>query len=187
MWKQVLITSFAIFSIASFLGDNRLNALDLPGKIKVGQSELALNGAGVRQKSFFKLYVAGLYLKNPSNDADSIINANEEMAIQIEITSGFVSQAKMAAALNEGFQNSTNGNTASLQKAIDQFQACFADEINTGDLFTIAYVPSQGVVVSKNGRQNGVVEGLAFKKALFGIWLGNKPADAGLKNALLSQ
>jgi len=188
MLKRSLIASLAILIIALFLHDNLnlASAADLPRSLDVGQSELALNGWGVRQKSFVKLYVGGLYLTTPSSDAESIINADEAMAIRIEITSGFVSQAKMEAALNEGFQNSTNGRTAVLRKEIDQFQACFADDITKGDVFSIVYLPSHGVVVSKNGRQKGVIEGLAFKKALFGIWLGDRPADEGLKNAMLA-
>lgn len=187
MLKQSLISSFAILITALALPTTKVSAADLPRSLDVGQSELALNGWGVRQKSFVKLYVGGLYLTTPSGDAESIINADEAMAIRIEITSGFVSQAKMAAALNEGFQNSTNGRTAALRKEIEQFQACFADDITKGDEFSIVYLPSVGVVVSKNGRQKGVIEGLAFKKALFGIWLGDRPADEGLKNAMLAQ
>lgn len=187
MWKRSLIASLAIMTIASFQDGDFANAADLPGNIQAGQSELELNGSGVRQKSFLKLYTGGLYLKSPTNDADSIINADEAMAIGIEITSRFVSQEKMVTALSEGFQNSTNGRTAPLSKEIAQFKACFADEITMNDNYTIVYVPSHGVIVSKNGRQKGVIEGLAFKQALFGIWLGDQPADKGLKNAMLGQ
>jgi hypothetical protein len=109
------------------------------------------------------------------------------MAITIEITSGFVSQEKMVAALNDGLQNSTRGKTAALKTEIEQFQACFGDDITKSDVFSIIYLPSHGVVVSKNGRQKGIIKGLAFKKALFGIWLGDNPVDPRLKNAMLGQ
>ncbi len=187
MLKRTFIATLAIFVIAAFFQATFLSAVELPGKLKVGNSELTLNGWGVRQKSLLKLYKAGIYLKNPTSNAESIINANEEMAITIEITSGFVSQEKMVAALNEGLQNSTGGRTAALQKEIAQFQACFADDITKSDTFSIVYLPSQGVVVSKNGRQKGVIQGHAFKQALFGIWLGDNPADQKLKNAMLAQ
>ena len=34
-------------------------------------------------------------------------------------------------------------------------------------------------------KKKGVIEGYDFKKALFGIWLGDNPADEGLKEGLL--
>ena len=93
----------------------------------------------------------------------------------------------MVAALNEGLQNSTGGRTAALKTEIEQFQACFADDITKSDVFSIIYLPSQGVVVSKNGIHKGVIKGLAFKKAIFGIWLGDNPVDEKLKSAMLAQ
>ena len=41
------------------------------------------------------------------------------------------------------------------------------------------------ICVYKDGKEVGMIEGLDFKKALFGIWLGAKPADKGLKNEML--
>ena len=187
MLRRTLITSMAILFTASFLQDASVTAAEFPDRIKVGDSELTLNGRGVRKKSFLSLYTAGIYLKNRTGDADTIINADEAMAIAIEITSGFVSQQKMVAALNEGLQKSTGGNTAALKQEIEQFQACFGEDITKSDVFSIAYLPPHGVIVSKNGQQKGVIKGLAFKKALFGIWLGDNPVDPGLKNAMLGR
>ncbi len=39
----------------------------------------------------------------------------------------------------------------------------------------------------KNGVKKGTIEGHDFKKALFGIWLGDNPADSGLKTGLLGK
>ncbi len=47
------------------------------------------------------------------------------------------------------------------------------------------YVPEKGVVVFKNGKIQPIIEGLEFKKALYGIWLGEEPADDDLKEDLL--
>ena len=37
-------------------------------------TELQLNGAGIRSKFVVKVYVAMLYLSNPSNDRDQVIS-----------------------------------------------------------------------------------------------------------------
>ena len=39
----------------------------------------------------------------------------------------------------------------------------------------------------KNDKELGTIEGMEFKKALFGIWLSNRPADDDLKEAMLGK
>ena len=164
----------------------RVSAVEFPATLKVGEVELALNGAGVREKYFLDLYEAGLYLAQPSNDSVSIINADAPMVIHLVITSKLVSQAKLIESLQEGFQNSTQGKTEAISREIETFRQSFAEEITRGNVFDLVYSPGHGVAVFKNGKKKGLVPGLAFKRALFGIWLGDRPADTTLKQALLS-
>ncbi|MDF1675452.1 MAG: chalcone isomerase family protein [Vicingaceae bacterium] len=159
----------------------------MPKKVKVGETELELNGAGARVKLFMDMYVAGLYIKTKSTDAKKIVEANEHIAIKLQIVSSLITSDKMISAVNEGFKNSTNGKTASIQKEIDQFIGAFKDEIKKGDVFDIFYVPNKATLVLKNGKLMAKIEGLEFKKALFGIWLSDVPADKNLKKALLGK
>jgi hypothetical protein len=158
----------------------------LPAEIQAGETRLVLNGSGARTKAFMELYNAGLYLTKSNNNPKAIIAADEPMAIRIKITSGWVSQSNLVESLEEGFTNSTGGNTKEIRKEIDQFRACFQDEISKGDVFDMLYLPSKGLVVSKNGKYKGTVNGVKFKQALFGIWLSDKPADSSLKQAMVT-
>ncbi|NOY40712.1 MAG: chalcone isomerase [Planctomycetes bacterium] len=160
-------------------------AVELTPTLKVGDQKLVLNGSGVREKYFFDLYVAGLYLTQPNSQAATIIDADAPMSIRIVITSKLVSQEKFIASLQEGLQKSTQGNVEPIRAEIQKFRQCFADEIARNDVFDLIYSPGQGLAVLKNGKQKGAVPGLAFKRALFGIWLSDRPADATLKQALL--
>jgi hypothetical protein len=187
MTKRLLPTAAAMLLVAFCSVPMVASAADLPNSLQLGQSNLVLNGSGVRRSTLLSLYASGLYLPTKTNDATSIIAADAPMAITIKITSKFVSQKKMVAALDSGFKNSTNGQTAAITNQINQFKSCFTDSITIGDTFTIAYQPTSGVVVTKNGIQKGVIKSLAFKQALFGIWLGQNPADHGLKNGLLGE
>ena len=49
------------------------------------------------------------------------------------------------------------------------------------------YEEINGVVVYKNGSKKGSIDGHDFKRALFGIWLGDKPADDDLKAGMLGK
>ena len=163
-----------------------LDAANFPSRINTGEHQLVLNGWGARTKLFLELYVAGLYLTDAESNPAAIASANEPMSIRVKITSGMVSQAKLIQSLNDGFENATNGNVAPIQKEINQFRSCLTDAITKGDTFDFVYLPKHGVVINKNSKFKGVIAGLEFKKALFNIWLSNKPADADLKKAMLT-
>jgi len=98
----------------------------------------------------------------------------------------FVSQKSLVDSLEEGFKNATGGDTREIRKQIDEFRDCFKEAIAKGDTFDMVYLPNHGVSVSKNGKLKGAVAGTKFKQALFSIWLSSTPADATLKQALLT-
>ena len=95
----------------------------------------------------------------------------------------------MKVATMEGFDNATDGNMEPIKPQIDQFLKVFSDDINDGDVFDIVYEPQKGVEVFKNDKLAGTIQGggMAFKKALFGIWLSDKPAQEDLKEEMLGK
>ena len=148
---------------------------------------LSLQGAGMRDKFFMDLYLASLYTQKPYHDALTLVNADEPMAMTLHIVSSLITSEKMEEATKEGFINATGGNTAPLQAKIDAFIETFKEPIAINDRYEFFYQPTKGVSISKNGTLKTTIEGLEFKKALFGIWLGEKPAQESLKKALLGK
>ncbi|MBL4662830.1 MAG: chalcone isomerase family protein [Flavobacteriaceae bacterium] len=186
--KNVLVVLIAVFSFNLVSAQTQVGAVTLPNTVNFGGQELALNGAGIRKKAMIlKLYSGGLYLATPSSNANSVINSSDYMAIKLHITSGFVSSDAMKDAVEDGFDASMDGDTASLSSEITKFVSFFNDEIVEDNIFDITYQGNRGVVVYKNGTEVGSIRGLNFKKALFGIWLGDDPADKKLKNAMLNK
>lgn len=146
---------------------------------------LVLNGGGIREKLWWDLYVGGLYLTQKSKDDNSIINSNEPMAVKMQITSSVITSERMKDAINEGFEKSTHGNVAPIKDKIDKLIHTFSDEIKIGDVFDLVFLPGKGVNVFKNKQLRTTIEGMDFKKALFGIWLSDDPVDKNLKTAML--
>jgi hypothetical protein len=182
---NLFLFSFAII-LSAASAQKTVNGITLPASIKKDKTELILNGAGVRKKVFFKLYVAGFYLQTKTSNGYEVIMADKEMLIRLTITSGMISSENMSEAIEEGFQKSMNGNTTVLNDKIETFISTFKKEpIKESDVFELWYVPSVGVQVSKNGKLQNTIQGLDFKKALFGIWFSSNPVDADLKKALL--
>lgn len=188
MKKQFLMTVLLLVTtVFSVNAQKEVSGVKVSGTLAVEGHDLTLNGAGIREKMWIDLYVGSLYLPKKSSNAAEIMNSGEAQAIKLNIVSSMITSEKMISAVNEGFENSTNGKTAPLKAKIDKFKSFFKDEIKKGDEFLIAYIPGKGIVASKNGVLKGTIDGMDFKKALFGIWLSNKPADKDLKTAMLGK
>ena len=188
MKKQIVMTVLLLVtSVFSVNAQKEISGVKVKSSLVVEGNDLTLNGAGLREKMWIDLYVGALYLPKKSTNAAEIMSSNDAQAIQLTIVSGMITSEKMISAVNEGFENATGGKTAPLKAKIDKFKSFFKEEIKKGDEFIIANVPSQGVVVFKNGVKKGSIDGADFKKALFGIWLSNKPADKDLKSGMLGK
>ncbi|HET8801660.1 MAG TPA: chalcone isomerase family protein [Marinobacter sp.] len=189
--KKALLTGFASLMMSAVLSAPvsalTVEGVEVPDTYSAMDTELKLNGAGTRSKWFMDLYVGGLYVPETISDGEAVINADEPQAITLYIISGMITSDRMTEATMEGFKASTDGDMAAVKDEIDQFMAVFAEEIKEGDVFDLVYVPDQGVNVFKNGELRDTVGGLAFKKALFGIWLSDKPAQEDLKEKMLGQ
>jgi hypothetical protein len=186
--KKLLLFLVVAFTVNATVAQTQVGDVTLPNSVNFGSTDLALNGAGIRKKAFvLKLYSGGLYLQKKSSSAKDIVNGDETMAIKLHITSGFVSSDAMSEAVLEGFDASMNGDTSSLSAEIKKFISFFSAEILEDNIFDITYQNGTGVVVYKNGKELGTIPGMAFKKSLFGIWLGDNPADTKLKKAMLGK
>ncbi len=181
-----LLTVFALLTAGS-VAALEIGGVTLPDTLTAGTEKLRLNGAGLRKRFFVKVYAGGLYLTEPSGNADAIVAADAPMAIRMHFIYDGVSPEKLVAAWNEGFAAATGGNTAPIQSGIDKFNGFFSREAKSGDFFDILYTPEQGVRVYRGERLQGVIPGLDFKRALFGVWLGAEPADEGLKEGMLGR
>jgi hypothetical protein len=184
---RIAMSLLACLAIAPLAQAKMVNDVDVADKIQVADQSLTLNGAGVRSKFFLDLYVGALYLNNHSADANATVAADEAMTIRLHITSSMIDGEKMSEATLDGFVKSTGGNLAPIQTEVDSLIGAFRDAVEDNDVFDLQYVPGQGVSVIRNGELKVVVPGLAFKQALFGIWLSEDPVQEGLKEEMLGE
>lgn len=183
MKNLLTLIVIAFVSVAAQAKD--IAGIELPDQLTHQKKILTLNGAGIRTKLFLDIYAAGLYLSTPSNNNQAIIQTDSPMALKLHIISGLLSSDKMKKATREGFEKSTQGNTAPIQKTIDALIDTFKEDINKNDIFDFIYEPGTGLHVVKNGTLKTTLKGLAFKQAFFGIWLSDRPVQKSLKKGLL--
>jgi hypothetical protein len=184
--KKLCLLLVAVVISSTAVAQKKVGGVTLPATLQIQENTLHLNGAGVRDKLWIDLYAAGLYLDQKTKNAQEVLNADKPMALKLHIVSKLITSDKMVEAVNEGFEKSTNGNTAPIQNEINTMLGFFKEDISKNDVFDLVYIPAKGVVAYKNGVEKGIVKGKEFKRALFGIWLSNRPADDNLKNELLA-
>ena len=167
-----------------------VNGVIVPRTLEFKSRELSLNGVGQRSKMFTELYVQALYLSQLSQDAAFIIDSDTEMAIRIQVTSGLVSSKKLSKALEKGVERSVGpkGFVKLTDKLLQLERLIGKEETKKGDAFNLIYSPmDSALLIYKNDRYEGKIDGFEFKKAFFGIWLSEDPVDPILKEDLLGR
>jgi hypothetical protein len=205
MKKFILVSLIAIFSISDSLAQKTLSGVTLPEQLGYNKVLLKLNGAGIREKYFMHIYVAGLYVSEVSNNAENLINREDFMSLRIQIISSILTNETMVRYIEDGFARSVGGKeTDAFKKMKNQIKTIcmlFSSEpTKVGDVYDIHYLPGKGITSSKNGKpfvgwgsddqpsdstSSIIYIDLDFKKALFGIWLSEDPVDVALKEGLL--
>ncbi|MEW6614299.1 MAG: chalcone isomerase family protein [Thermodesulfobacteriota bacterium] len=180
-----LTLTLIMFMIVPISNAIEIDGIKIPDSLMAGKTSLILNGAGVRTKFLIKLYIGGLYLMQKGNDSKKIIEADEPMAIRLHIISSLITSKKMEEATREGFFRVTRGNIVPIKPEIEKFISVFKDSINENDIYDLIYEPGRGVEVYKNHKKQSLISGIIFKKALFGIWLSDNPAQKSLKREML--
>ena len=172
--------------LSSSLQAQEISGVQLDDSINIENQTLLLNGAGVRSKFFIDLYVGSLYVPQAIDSAKAALEA-PSAAVRLNITSGMITADKMKDAINEGFDDATEGNTAAIAAKIEQFMGLFSAEIVEGDQFTLLADKATGVTAYKNGQVQATIAGEDFRQAVLKIWLGSEPAQDSLKEAMLGK
>ena len=155
---------------------------------QVGGNALVLNGAGVRTKMVFKVYVAALYLTQKQTDANTVISDTGNKRVSMHFLRE-LSVEKLLHAMDEGFEaNNSAAEMTAVESQMRSFKQMMtsAKALKEGDVILLDYTTA-GTHVSLNGKALGTVEGAAFNQALLRVWLGKEPVDASLKKAMLGQ
>lgn len=160
-----------------------LAGVKMPDTDTVEGKTLKLNGLGLRKKAFFKVYVAGLYLENPSKDAAAILASNEIKSIRLHILRS-LKGSQVSDAIAEGFERNSKSELPKLKPRLDRLAAMIPD-VAEGDEIVLTSLPEKGTKVTVRGTDRGTIEGRDFGDALFAVWLGPAPVQEDLKKGLL--
>ena len=194
-WKRMVLVTCLMAAAVSWgglageAGAVEVAGVSLADKVLVGEQgqTLLLNGAGVRKKVVVKVYVGALYLQQKKGEPRAILDDAGPKRMVMHFLYKEVGAEKLADAWSDGFHGNQGAERMQgLKERLEQFNALFPT-VRRGDRIEIDLLPDRGTVVRLNGKELGSVPGTDFSRALLEVWLGAKPADKGLKKALLGK
>lgn len=186
--RSAVALSLAAASL--FIGTGALAQVLAP-KITVAASAspLVRNGDGVRSQSSTDLYRAALYLSQPANSLDQLLQAKGTKRLELKMLRD-ISSDDLGKLFTRAIEKSSNRQELSRTiPGLIRMSEIFNQHkrLQAGDLLAIEWIPEKGTVISVKGEAQGApIADPVFFESLLGIWLGNAPVDARLKSSLLA-
>jgi chalcone isomerase-like protein len=180
--KVLLVATLAIASNAAALD---VEGVKLADRTTVGGRELVLNGAGVRKRAIFKVYVGSLYVPAKATSLEQVL-AGQPRRIQLNLLRD-LSADQLVGALMDGLkQNLAPAELAAISTQTGELAAIMKSfgEAKEGSVVTLDFV-DDATKIGLDGTARGSIDGAAFNDALTRIWIGEHPAQADLKKAML--
>ena len=182
--RNYLLSLFFLVFLASSATAVEIAGVQVPDTLENG---LVLNGAGLRSKFFFKIYIAELYLEHPAQTAQGVLDAPGRKRMVMHMLHDKITQEQLVESWNHGFKvNLSSAEYEKLTPRIEAFNQLFVS-VKRGDKIILDYIPETGTTVTIAGTQKGVVEGADFNRGLLAIWLGKEPVGEDLRDALLGK
>lgn len=155
---------------------------NFPAAVTFQGQPLALKGTGIKTHFFIKVLVAGFYTEKDAAEGAIL----DESAKRIEVAYFYpVPGKKLARETRERIrQNTTAQEYAKIEARINTMDDYFVD-LRPGDRYVLTYVPAMGTFFTYNGKEQGLIEGRDFARALFSVWIGERPLSETLKTQLL--
>lgn len=193
-WKTRAAVATACFATALGAVHLPAHALDAADAApQTGNSTtLVLNGTGVRGGTSTHLYTANLYLEHKTSSPAEVLQNNGAKQFRMVMLRD-ASAAQMADLLAEGLvANASEDDLVTLVAEIFDVGVLLSEQgkLSVGDSFEIDSHPAAGTTLTlrSSAHRTPITQTFAnprMFKVMMGIWLGEHPADLGLKNALL--
>jgi len=176
-------------SLSAAASPDPLAGITPPASVTVDGSTLVLNGAGKRTRFVFvDVYVAALYLRAHTSDPQQILADTGPKRLSMTLLRSLTAD-QLAEALRDGMRlNNDAEAVARLASRIEELVAAMQAIGTTpkGDTITLDFLADGTTRIADSAHPEGKpIAGADFQRALLEIWLGAKPAQPDLKQALL--
>jgi hypothetical protein len=161
-----------------------LNGVSLPDSVTAAGQPLMLNGIGLRTYSVLgiRIYVAGLYLQQRSNDPAAILRSPGVKLLDFRFLRD-VDASDARHSWQQGLQDNCRPPCSLPAQEVAQFLAA-VPSVHRGDSSTLLFAPGR-LDITVNGRAYGTVTDPLFAQVVLSNFIGPVPSSPSLKRALL--
>lgn len=180
--------ALALLALALSAQAARIEDQTFEDRIRLADTELTLNGVGLRAVAWLKGYAAGLYLPQKASTPAAVLAQKGAKRVQLRMLLD-VGSEEFRKAWDKGMKrNHSPAEYEPMQERIAKFSATIGaiGKLKKGDVIDLDYLPGKGLQLSLNGTPRGeAVSGEDLYAGLLKIFVGNVPVDARLKAGLL--
>lgn len=157
-------------------------------RIRVADTDLQLNGVGLRAVAWLKGYAAGLYLVEKSATPAGVLAQKGPKRLQLKMMVD-VDSKEFVKAFGKGMRrNHSEAEQAVLRERMVRFDVIVTalGKLKKGDVVDLDWLPGQGLRLALNGRTRGeTIPGEDLYAGILKIFVGRDPVDPKLKAGLL--
>lgn len=165
-----------------------VQGIKVEDSISLAGNTLALQGAGMRYKAVFKVYVGALYANEKIRSLDALLRNTGPKRLSMTFVRD-IDANSFGKLLTRGVEDNTpKSEMSKLVPGLMRMSEMFSTNksLSPGDIVTVDWFPGTGMVISVKGKPQGEpFKDPEFYRAIMAIWLGPVPADYKLKDALL--
>jgi hypothetical protein len=174
--------------VASAASAARLAGQNFDDRIRLANTDLVLNGIGLRGVLMLKGYTAGLYLVSKARTAEQVLALKGAKRVQMKMLID-VETKEFVKAFDVGMQrNNTEAEQLAMRERMAQFnhEVALIGAVKKGDVIDLDFIPARGLLLSLNGQPRGEpIAGDDLYAGLLKIFIGERPVDKKLKAGML--
>src|SRR5437660_7533494 len=178
----------ALLALAAFTASGaEVSGVKLDDKTRVDSRELVLNGAGLRKRIIFNVYVIGLYLPEKKSDPAAVLALAGPKRAAIHMLRDVGAERFIEALVDGMRENTSAAEYQALEPRVKELSATMAQigEAKKGMNIALDWTGSATQLVVDGKPAGKPIAGEDFYRALLRIWLGDKPVQDDLKKSLL--
>lgn len=129
-----------------------------------------------------------MYLAAKKTEAEAIYADPGPKRVGMDILANEVTANELISSMNNALAvNLSPHELALIEKRIRDLNAMMGSikTIGKGSVVHLDYIPEVGTRVTVNGQERITIPGEDFFRAMLHIWIGNKPVDGRLRDAML--
>jgi hypothetical protein len=186
-WLPFVALSVIVYlgcSLGAVLGGTgRIAGVEFVEAVDAGPARLVLKGVGLCKRLVWKAYAGALYMEAGTDPRRVLEDVPKRLELEYF---RHIPASAMATGTERGVAaNAAAETVARFRRDLDRLKALYRD-VRRGDRYALNYVPGKGMWLELNGERQGSFADPDLARAVFAVWLGERPLDAAFKRGVLN-